>query len=314
MPQLRTALRKITRRQPPPAPVVPATPTFAWFDQPGAYDEIARRASSEADRQVLRSWIDGGYAIVEGLVAHDLIDAMLADLDGLLDEGREPIDGLTFLDLVLPEGERTTTTHQELLELPYEARVAARARSNWRIHQLWEVFASAEALLHHPEIERIASMILGVDTTAHFSINFHIGSAQDVHEDTAVFHLAVPTLICGVWIACEDIQKGCGPLLYYPGSHKRELFAGFDNYPWTNLRTADAELTAAYEAYLEEVKARHESTTFLGKKGDVLFWHGMLLHGGEPIRNPELTRRSFVTHFIPDGIDVALQVTGPTNW
>jgi hypothetical protein len=40
----------------------------------------------------------------------------------------------------------------------------------------------------------------------------------------------------------------------------------------------------------------------------------MLLHGGEPIRKPELTRRSFVTHYIPEGIDVASQVTGPTNW
>jgi ectoine hydroxylase-related dioxygenase (phytanoyl-CoA dioxygenase family) len=57
-----------------------------------------------------------------------------------------------------------------------------------------------------------------------------------------------------------------------------------------------------------------EEHAFLAHKGDVLFWHGMLIHGGQAIRSPDTTRRSYVVHFIPDVADVADSVTGPTNW
>jgi len=36
---------------------------------------------------------------------------------------------------------------------------------------------------------------------------------------------------------------------------------------------------------------------FLPKKGDLLVWHANLLHGGEPIHDPSLTRKSMVIHF-----------------
>jgi len=36
---------------------------------------------------------------------------------------------------------------------------------------------------------------------------------------------------------------------------------------------------------------------FLGKAGDVLIWHEDLAHGGTPIRNMSLTRKSLVTHY-----------------
>jgi ectoine hydroxylase-related dioxygenase (phytanoyl-CoA dioxygenase family) len=33
------------------------------------------------------------------------------------------------------------------------------------------------------------------------------------------------------------------------------------------------------------------------KQGDVLIWHGSLLHGGAPRRAERLTRKSFVVHY-----------------
>jgi ectoine hydroxylase-related dioxygenase (phytanoyl-CoA dioxygenase family) len=35
----------------------------------------------------------------------------------------------------------------------------------------------------------------------------------------------------------------------------------------------------------------------LPKRGDLLIWHGALIHGGTPMQNPELTRRSFICHY-----------------
>lgn len=307
-----TAVRSLRRRIGAAAHRSP-TLKVAWFDEHDALEQVDRRTSTDADRRILSSWVRDGYAIVEQAVPHERIDAMQADVDGLF-TARRPIDELFFYDLVTSTGHRATMTHRELLELPLDERLAARDRSNWRAHQLFRYFPSVEAMMRHDELVRIASMILGAQTQASFSINFHNGSAQALHEDTAVFHLAVPTLICGVWVACEDILDGCGPLRYFPGSHRRELFAGFENYPLTNLRTASPDVTNAYRAHLDGVLGRYEPHSFLARKGDVLFWHGMLIHGGEPIRRPELTRRSFVTHFVPDGVNVQDRVTGPTNW
>ena len=45
------------------------------------------------------------------------------------------------------------------------------------------------------------------------------------------------------------------------------------------------------------MKKKLKKETLLIKKGDVLIWHASLVHGGDPIINPELTRKSFVCHY-----------------
>lgn len=292
---------------------MPPLPDEAWFDRPNARSEIGDRAHVAADRDVLESWVDRGYAIVDQLVPHALIDEMVGDLDHLF-TGDEVVDGVGFNDLVLTDGHRATATHRELMALGCEERIAVRDRSNWRVHGFYEHSTAADAIRNLPELRRVASMILGVESRAHYSINFHNGSTQALHEDSAVFHLGVPNLICGAWIACEDVREGCGPLVYFPGSHRRPMFDRFDGYPLVNLRTAPPDVSGAYRGHVDRDAEAYEPETFLARKGDVLFWHGMLIHGGEAIRHPDLTRRSYVVHFIPAGADVADQVTGPTNW
>ncbi len=306
----RLARRLDVHRARRPDPVPPDT---AWFDAADARSEITLRAVTADDRDLLESWVDKGYAIVDQLVPHDLIDEMVADLDRLF-MGDELVEGVGFNDLVLADGHRATITHSDLMGFEREDRIAARDRSNWRVHGFYQHSGAADRIRNLPDLRRVASMILGVESRAHYSINFHNGSTQSLHEDSAVFHLGVPNLICGAWIACEDVRNGCGPLLYFPGSHRRAMFERFDGYPLTNLRTASPEVSAAYRAHVGRDADAYEPETFLARKGDVLFWHGMLIHGGEPIRHPDLTRRSYVVHFIPAGADVADRVTGPTNW
>jgi ectoine hydroxylase-related dioxygenase (phytanoyl-CoA dioxygenase family) len=40
---------------------------------------------------------------------------------------------------------------------------------------------------------------------------------------------------------------------------------------------------------------------FHAKKGDVLFWHANLLHGGSKRRNLQLSRRALVSHYFVKG-------------
>ena len=55
----------------------------------------------------------------------------------------------------------------------------------------------------------------------------------------------------------------------------------------------------AADAYVREQLEKHgiEEKVVTGKKGDVLIWHGQLLHGGLPINDHTLTRKSLVTHY-----------------
>jgi phytanoyl-CoA hydroxylase len=105
-----------------------------------------------------------------------------------------------------------------------------------------------------------------------------------------------------------------GPLVYYPGSHRRPAFDGFPGYPLENLRTASAATVHAYQQHTDTEALGFERRQFLARTGDVLFWHGMLIHGGDAISVPGITRKSYVLHYLPAGVDVWDQVTGPSNW
>ena len=102
--------------------------------------------------------------------------------------------------------------------------------------------------------------------------------------------------------------------VYFPGSHKEPIFSAFDNYPQTNLKTCDKATTAAYDAYLEETAARYRREVSLARKGQMLLWHGMLIHGGDGITDAALTRRSYVCHYIPKGMNKEREIVGPFNW
>ncbi len=50
------------------------------------------------------------------------------------------------------------------------------------------------------------------------------------------------------------------------------------------------------------------------KKGDAILTHGLLVHGGDKIRDRSLTRYSSVIHYTVPGGDRMHEVEGPFNW
>lgn len=289
-----------------------------WFDQPHALESLAQRRRkgklSDEDYHRLHQWVTDGYCIASGLVSHALIDAMTVDLDRIWTADR-PFEGLEIDGLRFgPNTSRAKVSHREVLALEASDRAAARDSSNWRVQSFQKYSANAKAIFYSAELMRLASLILGRPSGPEGAINFMYGSTQTEHQDTAVFHLFPPNYIVGAWIACEDISPDSGPLMFYPRSHREPLFHGFDNYPQTNLKTASPELTQAYYEYVATLTHKFDRHLLLAKKGDALLWHGMLLHGGSEIKNPKLTRKSFVIHYIPPGMNVGHQVVGPFNW
>ncbi len=289
-----------------------------WFDRPDALEQLENRRRtgglSDKDYELLTRWVTDGYCVAEGIIPEDLINVMMRDLNDLW-MNDQPFAGLDFCDLRIGnDAPKPKTSHAELLKLTPTERMQARIQSNWRTHSFQKYSAGANAIFNHPEMARLASSILYCRALPQGSINFEYGSKQDAHQDTAVFHVFPANHIVGAWIACEDISIDCGPLMFYPASHREPLFSKFNNYPQTNLRTASPEVARAYREHVNDLTRNYERRLFLGKKGDVFFWHGMMLHGGSEIKDPSLTRKSFVIHYMPRGANVEGRIVGPFNW
>jgi ectoine hydroxylase-related dioxygenase (phytanoyl-CoA dioxygenase family) len=248
------------------------------------------------------------------VIADEAIDSMMVDFDNLW-TATEPLDGLTFYDVRLgPNNTPISMSHADLLKVDLDKRLEARDTPNWRINHFDAYSEGAKTIYYNAELIRLTSLLFGRQSDPDTTLNFMYGSSQDAHQDTAVFHIFPPNFIIGAWIACEDISPDCGPLMFYPGSHREPIYKEFNNYPQTNLRTARPKTVQAYQDHIDRLCRKYDRDVFLAKKGEVLLWHGMLLHGGSEIRNPKLTRRSYVIHYVPPKMNVGNDVEGPFNF
>ena len=288
-----------------------------WFDQPNALELLEQRRKtqslSDRDFEDLRHWVNNGYVVTEGVVRTRDIDGMLKDLDDVWTTTK-PLENLVIEDLRIRPEDPPGVRHTALVTLDQPQKEKLKRQYHWRIHTFYEHSKSTDRIFHNKELIRLCSLILDRPTDPYATINFTFGSSQNLHQDTAVFFVSPRNYLLGAWLACEDVHPDSGPLVYYPGSHKETLFPKFDNYPQTNLKTCSREMSDQYYAYLDDVSRRYERKTFIAKKGQVFLWHGMMIHGGDTIRNPELTRRSYVSHYIPHGLNKVFEVVGPFNW
>jgi hypothetical protein len=288
-----------------------------WFDQPEALERVdagERSGKYTAEQaEMLRGWVRTGALVVPRAVDHDLIDGMSADLAALW-TADAPMDGLKIEEIRLKPGDPLGLPHSELVKQDAETRERLKTASRWRVHGFPRHSASAEAIFKSARLSSIVDLLFDRPAAPQFTINFMYGTEQELHQDMAVFTIAPLNHLIGAWVACEDVSPDAGPLVYYPGSQKERMFPGFDNYPQTHLKTCDQKTMQRYAAYVADITKKYERKTFLGKKGDVLFWHGMVVHGGEAIKDRRLTRQSFVCHYIPPGMSVDEEIEGPFNW
>jgi ectoine hydroxylase-related dioxygenase (phytanoyl-CoA dioxygenase family) len=108
------------------------------------------------------------------------------------------------------------------------------------------------------------------------------------------------------WIAFEDVKEDSGPLEYYPRSHRLipPILSGeLSIAPQEFKQRGAAAYSEKYEPALQRhiVAARLQPQYFLGKAGDVLFWHANLVHGGAARKNILLSRKALVCHYFAEG-------------
>lgn len=257
-----------------------------WLDRPDAPREIARRRDrgelTPAEAENLEKFWRDGFFVFRPQVDEQLYAELDADVERLW---REQPPWMTF-------------AYHSLLTRFAGGDEPNRQPSS-RIADLHEFSTPALELYLHPEMFRYVELILGEPAIATQSLYFQWGSQQALHRDPIHVRMTPPAHLVATWTALEDIRPGSGELHYVPGSHRLPYFAFepgryvFDHRKDPTARAREGELWD-----LERCRAAGlEVVPLRCRRGECLIWHHSLLHGGSPLTDPSLTRKSFVVHY-----------------
>jgi len=238
-----------------------------WTDRKDFAQTLAAKANlSDTEIQQLQNWSQAGIVTLENAIDHDLIDQYLYETDVLGKLNPNPLR-MTSAALTVP----TRFHPEQFLETP-----SARLVDDY-------VFSSASRdILFHNKIIDFLKLVFQADPILTQSLRFNQGSQQPIHQDTAFVRMNSPMKFVGVWVALEDIKPETGELLYIPGSHTWEGFLFSDRFKhYDEARDGTAQLDKWHQWILDEAEKRGvKPQSFYAKKGDVLFWHAALAHGG----------------------------------
>jgi phytanoyl-CoA hydroxylase len=111
---------------------------------------------------------------------------------------------------------------------------------------------------------------------------------QALHQDNT-FLRADPETCLAAWVAVDDVDAENGGLAVVPGSHRTELVC-----------PEPADLTESFtNAEVPVPEGLHKVQTRM-KAGDVLFFHGSVVHGSRPNTSTDRFRRSLIFHYVPE--------------
>ncbi|HVZ48868.1 MAG TPA: phytanoyl-CoA dioxygenase family protein, partial [Gemmatimonadaceae bacterium] len=179
----------------------------------------------------------------------------------------------------------------------YRSDLADGPRSRYRVQEAWQESPAARALACHPRILELLEALYGRRPFPFQTLNFCTGTQQRNHSDCIHFSSQPARFMCGVWVALEDTDADNGPLFYAPGSHVLPILT------LTDLGMTLA--TANYAHYEDGVNAAMQAAGLAFEEvhvplGTAFVWSANLVHGGTPIRDPQRTRHSQVTHYFFD--------------
>ena len=201
---------------------------------------------------------------------------------------------------------------------PYIARRAAleteapeHFRGGWYTCSPYEHVPELRALALYPPLMRLMEHLIGEPMLLHLNLTGWVSTERDWHQDDYLNPPFVNSWYAAVWIALDHIDPDSGPFEYVPGSHKWPLLRrekvlacmseaeANERHPVSNSlvwpKTSEKFVVPAIEA---ELAARGVAPRrFLAEKGDVLIWHGRLLHRGSLPRAPHLLRRALIAHY-----------------
>ena len=176
--------------------------------------------------------------------------------------------------------------------------------TNRKIFNAYQKSYTIRKVIKDKKLLELLSFILDKKVLPFQTINFLKGSEQQAHSDSIHMSTFPNGYLIAAWFALEDISMEQGPLSYFPGSHHLPYLTNADYENTSNHWVLDGNANIKYEKKVQDVIAKNNipKQIFLAKKGDVFIWHANLMHGGEPMLNQELTRKSMVVHYFANDV------------
>jgi hypothetical protein len=109
---------------------------------------------------------------------------------------------------------------------------------------------------------------------------------QALHQDQAYLRVSPGTCVAA-WIALDPCDEENGCMEVVPGSHKLPL-----------LCPVEADLSKSFVNTTLELPPGYEAVPAIMEPGDVLFFHGNLIHGSGPNESLTRFRRAHIAHYI----------------
>jgi phytanoyl-CoA dioxygenase PhyH len=254
-----------------------------WLDEPDALARIDRRLAAgkftAAEADVCRGWATRGFAVLPRFFDAARLDGIWAAYEKAVAEGRLSLQPEPFRNPEDPHPSRSLDSHLLIPEI--------------------------NALLRDEGLRRWMSLLFGREAVPYQTLVSHKGSEQSEHSDAV--HMTTYPLgyLAAAWVAFEDIHPDCGPVVYYPGSHRLPYLSSLSlGISAAEFREKGYDVyNQRYEPAIQRLIAEKSLVreAFLPKKGDVLVWHANLIHAGSPRRNIKLSRKSAVLHFFARG-------------
>lgn len=254
-----------------------------WLDRPDAPEKIEDLSVSRETADKYHQWRSDGYLVLEGLIDSATLDTAWAAYERAVEEKRIELPPSEYPNDPYPG--RSLSPHLQVPEI--------------------------DGLLNHPEICSWVKSLSGHTPIPYQTIASSSGSEQKVHSDSVHMTTFPLGYMIAAWIAVEDIDADCGPVVYYPGSHRLPYLSS--RSVGITEKSADysaykAKYEPAIEALIEQENLKPEYLTV--KKGDVMLWHANLLHGGSRRNNIELSRKAVVCHYFSEGTVSYHDLTG----
>lgn len=157
------------------------------------------------------------------------------------------------------------------------------------------------ALVCDGRISAVLARLLGEPAGVHLNLTGWVTTTRDWHQDSYLNPPHVGDYYAAIWVALEDIDPRSGPFQYVPGSHRwpqvtqARIGRLFDLSDPRWPAKSEQVLTPLFTKEIERRDA--EPIDYLPARGDVLIWHGRLLHRGSVAQIPGLQRRALIAHY-----------------
>ena len=271
---------------PPVQPAFRAPFGGFWTDLTTADAHIAGKAAlgvlTSEEAALIERWRSDGLVILPGAVETAVADAVLRDFERACDGELGLM--MSYWD---DTGRHVAPVRRDLVQ-----------QAEAKLLDLHDVSDAAQAAIFAGPVRRFLEILFERPPLAFQSLGFYYGSQQPLHQDTAFVRVSSPMEFVASWIALEDIRPGSGELEYYPGSHAlpHHLFAG--RHLWVQPGDPEVSVFTA-QLHAKATTAGLTLQRFRPRKGDALIWSAGLMHGGSPVEDRGLTRKSLVTHYCP---------------